>query len=86
MQTKKIPMRMCCGCNERKAKSDLVRVVKDSEGNLFLDRTGKKNGRGAYLCPNADCLTKAIRSKRMDKCLDAQIPDELYQRLREELS
>ena len=86
MQNKKIPMRMCYGCNERKAKSELVRVVKNNESQLFLDKTGKKNGRGAYLCPNADCLTKAVRSKRMDKCLGVQIPEELYQQLREELS
>lgn len=84
MQNKKIPMRMCCGCNQMKPKGELVRVVKDKEGNISVDFIGKQNGRGAYICKSQDCLSKAIKTKRIERCLDIQIPDDIYQRLREE--
>lgn len=85
MKERKVPMRMCSGCGERLPKAELVRVVRDSEGNIFLDRTGKKNGRGAYLCRKKDCLQRARKSRRIDRTLEAQIPDAIYDRLEEEI-
>ncbi len=78
MQQKKIPMRKCVGCNESKQKKELVRIVRSPEGEISLDLTGKKSGRGAYLCPDADCLKKARKSKRIDKILEVTIPDSVY--------
>ena len=75
---KKIPMRQCLGCREMKPKRDLIRVVRSPEGEVSLDFKGKKPGRGAYVCPNADCLKKATRSKALERALSAEIPDELY--------
>lgn len=85
MKERKVPMRMCSGCGERLPKAELVRVVRDSEGNIFLDRTGKKNGRGAYLCRKKDCLQRARKSRRIDRTLETQIPDAIYDRLEEEI-
>ena len=75
---KKIPMRQCLGCREMKPKRDLIRVVRSPEGEVSLDFKGKKPGRGAYVCPNAECLKKATRSKALERALSAEIPDELY--------
>ena len=77
-------MRMCNGCGEMKTKNQLIRIVRDSEGELSLDLTGKKNGRGAYLCRNADCLKKARKNHRIERSLQIQIPDEIYDRLEKE--
>ena len=85
MKPAKVPMRQCVGCGEMKPKSALVRVVKTSEGEISLDRTGKKNGRGAYICPDAECLKKAIRSKALDRSLEVTIPEEVYERLAKEM-
>lgn len=85
LKERKVPMRMCSGCGERLPKAELVRVVRDSEGNIFLDRTGKKNGRGAYLCRKKDCLQRARKSRRIDRTLETQIPDAIYDRLEEEI-
>lgn len=82
---KKIPLRQCLGCREMKPKRELVRVVRSPEGEVSVDLTGKKNGRGAYVCRDAECLKKAIRSRALARALEAQIPDELYDRLREEM-
>ena len=82
---KKIPQRQCMGCRERKAKRELIRVVRTPEGNVCLDFGGKMNGRGAYLCPNAECLKKAIRSKALDRSLETQIPQQVYERLEKEM-
>ena len=82
---KKIPQRQCMGCRERKAKRELIRVVRSPEGIVSLDFSGKAPGRGAYLCPNAECLKKAIRSKALDRSLDIQIPEEVYERLNKEM-
>ena len=79
-------MRMCNGCGEMVAKNQLIRIVRDSEGELSLDLTGKKNGRGAYLCRNAECLKKARKSHRIDRSLQIQIPDEIYDRLEKEFA
>jgi len=82
---KKIPQRQCMGCRERKAKRELIRVVRSPEGDVSLDFGGKKNGRGAYICPNMECLKKAIRSKSLDRSLEVTIPEEVYQRLEKEM-
>ena len=82
---KKIPQRQCMGCRERKEKRAMIRVVRTPEGEVTLDFSGKKNGRGAYLCPNPDCLKKAIRSKALDRSLEVTIPQEVYDRLETEM-
>ena len=82
---KKIPQRQCMGCRERKAKRELIRVVRGPEGTVSLDFGGKAPGRGAYLCPNMECLRKALRSKALDRSLEIQIPQEVYQRLEKEM-
>ena len=86
MQAKKIPLRMCSGCGQHLPKKELVRVVRSAEGELSVDLTGRKPGRGAYLCPKAYCLRKARKARRLERSLDCQIPDEVYQRLEEEIS
>lgn len=82
---KKIPMRQCLGCRERKPKKELVRVVRGPEGGLSVDLKGKAPGRGAYICPDPQCLKKAIRSKALERNLETPVPEELIQRLTEEL-
>ena len=79
MQQKKIPMRKCVGCNESKSKKELVRIVRSPEGDISLDTTGKKSGRGAYICPSADCLKKAVKSKRIDRILEVTVPESVYE-------
>lgn len=83
---KKIPERKCVGCGESKPKNTLIRVVRQSDGTVSLDFTGKKSGRGAYICKNIQCLKKAKKSKRIDSNLECVIPDEVYATLEEELS
>ncbi len=85
MQTKKVPMRKCTGCGEMKPKKELVRVVRSPEGEISLDLTGKKNGRGAYICKNAECLKKAQKAKRIERSFACAIPDELYEEMGQEL-
>lgn len=85
MKKKKIPQRMCLGCMEMKPKRELIRVVKNKEGDVFVDLTGKKNGRGAYICKDIMCLEKAFKNKRLQKNLEANIDDQLYNRLRDEI-
>ena len=82
---KKIPQRQCMGCRERKEKREMIRVVRSPEGNVSLDFGGKLNGRGAYLCPNPECLKRAIRSKALDRSLEVTIPEEVYARLEKEM-
>ena len=82
---KKIPQRQCMGCRERREKRAMIRVVRTPEGEVTLDFSGKKNGRGAYLCPNPDCLKKAIRSKALDRSLEVTIPQQVYDRLEKEM-
>ena len=85
MQQRKIPLRRCTGCNEQKPKKELVRVVRSPQGAIALDRVGKMPGRGAYLCPSAQCLAKARKAKRLERALDAQIPPEVYERIEQEI-
>ncbi len=82
---KKIPQRQCMGCRERKNKRDMIRVVRGTDGTVSLDFSGKLNGRGAYLCPDPECLKKAIRSKSLDRSLEVTIPQEVYARLEKEM-
>ena len=82
---KKIPQRQCMGCRERKPKREMIRVVRGTDGTVSLDFGGKMNGRGAYLCPNPECLKKAIRSKALDRSLEVTIPEEVYERLAKEI-
>ena len=82
---KKIPQRQCMGCRERKAKKELIRVVRMTDGNVSLDFGGKLNGRGAYLCPDPECLKKAQKSKALERSLEAEIPQEVYARLAKEM-
>ena len=82
---KKIPQRQCMGCRERKEKREMIRVVRSPEGNVSLDFGGKLNGRGAYLCPNPECLKRAIRSKALDRSLEVAIPEDVYARLEKEM-
>ena len=83
---RKIPERQCLGCNEHKPKIELIRVVRSPDGEISLDLTGKKSGRGAYICRSKKCLTRARKSKRIDKALDVSVPDEVYDRMETELS
>lgn len=85
MQQKKIPMRQCLGCREQKAKKDLIRVVRSPEGAISLDFRGKASGRGAYVCPQADCLKKAIRARALERALGCPIPSEVYETLQQQM-
>ena len=82
---KKIPQRQCMGCRERKAKREMIRVVRGTDGNVSLDFGGKLNGRGAYICPDPECLAKARRSKALERSLEVEIPAEVYDRLTREI-
>ena len=75
---KKIPERKCMGCNEKKPKIELVRVVRTPEGEVVLDTVGKKNGRGAYICKSVKCFEKALKSKRLERVLETEIPESVY--------
>lgn len=86
MVTRKVPMRKCMGCNEMKPKKELVRVVRSKEGEVSLDLTGKKPGRGAYLCKDLECLKKARKSKRIERVLETSISPELYDIMESEIS
>lgn len=80
---KKVPERTCIGCNEAKPKKELLRIVKDKENVISVDLTGKKNGRGAYICNNIKCLEMAIKSKRLSKVFEQNINDKIYEDLRD---
>ncbi len=79
---KKQPQRTCIGCNSKKDKKDFIRIVKNKENEISIDRTGKKEGRGAYICDDITCLEKLIRSKRLEKVFDMKISNEIYENLR----
>ncbi len=81
---KKIPMRQCIGCGEMKSKKEMMRVLKDTEGEISLDVTGKKNGRGAYLCISGECLQKARKNRGLERSFKCSIPAEVYERLEKE--
>ena len=78
MMNKKIPMRQCIGCREMKPKRELIRIIKNKQQELSVDRTGKKNGRGAYICPSMDCFHLAIKQKGLERSFQMSIPPEFY--------
>lgn len=82
---KKVPFRLCAGCGKQKSKKELVRIVKAPEGEISLDPTGKKNGRGAYVCKSIDCLHKAIKVKGLERSLKANIPSQVLEALEKEM-
>ena len=84
-RARKVPLRMCTGCGEMTPQKELVRVVKSPEGEVSLDLTGRKPGRGAYVCPNPDCLKAARKARRLEKAFSGPIPAEVYDRMEEEL-
>lgn len=87
MKTKgKVPMRQCTGCREMKNKKEMIRVLKTAEGEIVLDATGKKNGRGAYLCFSRECLEKAMKNHGLERSLKTPVPEEVYRSLKEEFN
>ena len=85
MKTRKTPMRVCAGCQEQKSKKEMIRVIKTAEGEILLDATGRKNGRGAYLCPSMECLKKAVKSRGLERSFKMAIPKEVYEALEKEM-
>lgn len=86
MVTKKVPLRQCIGCQEMKEKKSMIRVIKTPEDSIELDTTGRKNGRGAYICPNLDCFKQARKSKGLERSLKTVIPADVYEALEKEMS
>ena len=84
-QNRKIPMRTCIGCRQSKEKKELIRIVRDKENNVFVDLTGKQNGRGAYICKDSECLKKAIKTKALNRAFKVEVSDEVYEKLLAEL-
>ena len=82
---KKIPQRTCMGCNEKKDKKELIRIVKSSIGEVNIDKIGKMHGRGAYICDKQECLEKAIKTKRLERTFETKITEEIYEELEKEL-
>ena len=85
MANKKIPMRQCIGCGEMKPKKEMIRVIKTAEDEIILDTTGRKNGRGAYICPESECLKKAIKCKGLERSFKMPIPKDVYEMLTKEM-
>ena len=79
---KKVVQRMCMGCNTKKNKKELIRIVSSKDGNITIDKTGQLSGRGAYICDNIECLEKVVKSKRLEKVLERNISEEIYNELR----
>ena len=86
MKNKKTSLRKCLGCEERFPKKELIRIVKDKKGNIILDKTGKANGRGAYICNNIECFDKAYKNKKIEKTFKSQLPENIYESIKEELN
>lgn len=85
MSTKRIPLRQCIGCGESKSKKEMVRILRTETEGIVLDATGRKNGRGAYLCPCAECLGKAVKNRGLDRSFKTQVPKEVYEALKKEM-
>lgn len=83
--TKKIPQRQCVGCREMKNKKDLIRILKTESEGIIIDTTGKKNGRGAYICPNSECLKKAVQSKGLERSFKCAVEQDVYENLKKEM-
>ncbi|UPA29417.1 YlxR family protein [Terrisporobacter glycolicus] len=82
---KKVPQRKCIACQDRDSKKELIRIVKNKEGEIFIDLAGKANGRGAYICKDSECLKKAIKSKALNRAFKMEVPNEVYEKLLAEL-
>lgn len=85
MSMKKVPLRQCIGCGEMKNKKEMIRVIKTAEDEILLDATGRKNGRGAYLCPSVECFKKAAKNKGLERSFKMAIPKEVYEALEKEM-
>lgn len=85
VQAKKIPLRKCTGCQEMKSKKEMMRILRTSEGDIILDTTGRKNGRGAYVCCAMECFEKAVRNKGLERSLKCKVPQETYEILKKEI-
>ena len=85
MSMKKVPLRQCIGCQEMKSKKEMIRVIKTAEDEIMLDATGRKKGRGAYLCPSMECLKKAVKGKGLERSFKMAIPKEVYETLEKEM-
>ena len=85
MSTKKVPLRQCIGCGEMKGKKEMIRILKTPEGEFTLDATGRKNGRGAYLCPSVECFRNAVKGKGLERSFKMAIPKEVYETLEKEM-
>ena len=85
MSMKKVPLRQCIGCQEMKSKKEMISVIKTAEDEIMLDATGRKNGRGAYLCPSMECLKKAVKGKGLERSFKMAIPKEVYETLEKEM-
>lgn len=85
MSTKKIPQRQCIGCGEMKNKKEMLRVLKTTDDQIIIDATGRKNGRGGYICPSKDCYKKAVKNKGLERSLKMAIPKEVYEALEKEM-
>ena len=85
MSVKKIPLRQCIGCGEMKSKKEMIRVIKTAEGEILLDATGRKNGRGAYLCQSMECFKKAVKGRGLERSFKMAIPREVYETLEKEM-
>ena len=85
MSVKKIPLRQCIGCGEMKSKKEMIRVIKTAEDQILLDATGRKNGRGAYLCPSMECFKKAVKGRGLERSFKMAIPREIYETLEKEM-
>lgn len=84
-KTRKIPQRMCVGCREMKNKRELIRIVRTPEGTVVMDPTGKKAGRGTYICPTVDCFDEAVKGKRLQKALEQNIPSEVLEMVKQQV-
>ena len=85
MSMKKVPLRQCIGCGEMKSKKEMIRVINTADEEILLDATGRKNGRGAYLCPSMECMKKAVKSKGLERSFKMAIPKEVYDALEKEM-
>ncbi|MCI8317984.1 MAG: YlxR family protein [Lachnospiraceae bacterium] len=85
VQAKKVPLRKCTGCQEMKSKKEMMRILRTAEGEIVLDTTGRKNGRGAYVCRSMECFEKAVKSKGLERSLKCRVPEEAYESLKKEI-
>ena len=86
MKQRKVPLRICVGCQQTKQKREMLRLVRTPEGELLIDSSGKKSGRGAYLCPSEECFRQAFKSKRIQRALEINVPEEVWQALRQQIA